>query len=116
MPRSRSGAVMTNGHSTIRCPGAYAHALHKVCERDAAIGAPCFLTLANEDVPAWHRGNAERVAALMAERNGKPVNCQSYMLPDGLQPPFDQWPLGGSRGSFTVTPDDVIRFKPRERR
>jgi Domain of unknown function (DUF6597) len=31
----------------------------------------------------------------------------------GLQPPFDHWPRGGGRGSFTVTPDNVITFKPR---
>jgi hypothetical protein len=110
MPRSRSGAVTTNVHSTIRCPGAYAHALRKVCERDAAIGAPCYLTLADVDAPAWHRANAERVAALLPERTGKPVNAQSHI---GLQPPFDHWPRGGSRGSFMVTPDDVITFKPR---
>jgi len=60
------------------------------------------------------RENAERNAALIRERDGQPVRVQTYMLPDGLPPPFDRWPQGGGKGSFVVMPDDTITFKPRE--
>jgi hypothetical protein len=109
----------SNGHSTNRFPGAYAHVLHKLCEHDAhkAMAAVSdYLLLADEEVPAWHRANAERKAALMAERNGKAIRVQAYMLPLGLRAPFDRWPSGGQRGLFVVTPDDEIRLVPRESR
>jgi len=112
MPRSRSGAVTTDGHITIRCPGAYLRVLRKRCEEDAHAAAPDYLLLADSEIPAWERDNAERAAALLRERTGKPVNAQSYMLPDGLPPPFDHWPRGGGgRRSFVVSPDDTITLK-----
>jgi hypothetical protein len=111
MPRS---AITANGHNTIRVPGAYRHALEMKCERDAEIAARDYLMLDDADIPEWERENAERNAALIAERDGLPVMVQDYMLPDGLPPPFDHWPRGGSRGSFVVMPDDTVTFKPRE--
>jgi hypothetical protein len=95
-------------------PGAYAYALGKLCEQDALKAAPDCLTLADEGFEAWHRGNAERKAALMAERNGKPIRVQACMLPGGLHAPFNRWPSGGQRGLFVVTPEDEIRFVPRQ--
>jgi hypothetical protein len=116
MPRSRSGAVTTDGHSVVRVPGAYWHALEKKCELDAMIAARDYLTLDDADIPEWERENAERKAALIRERDGQPVRVQTYMLPDGLPPPFDRWPQGGGKGSFVVMPDDTITFNPREAR
>ena len=121
MPRSRLGAVTSNGHNTIRWPGAYRHALERLCDRDAPrkaceyLRAPDPLSEDDVDVEAWERGVAECKAKLIAERGGEPVRVQSQMLPDGMPSPmFDQWPRGGiSRGSFTITPDDVVTFTPR---
>jgi hypothetical protein len=99
----------SNGHSTNRFPGAYAHVLHKLCEQDAhqAISAVSnYLLLADDEVEAWERAKAERAAALRRERIGKPLNCQSYMLPRNLPPPFD-----GGRRCFVVYPDDTIALK-----
>jgi hypothetical protein len=112
MPVER-GAVTTDGHIQIHWPGAYAHALERKCDRDAMIAAADYLTLADSEITAWHRDNALRKAALVAERNGEPVTVQSEMLPDGMPSPFEHWPRGGNRGSFTITPDDVITLRPR---
>jgi hypothetical protein len=111
----RPATITTNGHNSTVWPGAYEHALRKICERDADIAAPDFLTLADEDVEAWELGIAAHVAALIAARNGQPVRVQSYMLPDGMPSPlFDRFPRNGiSRGSFTITPDDRVTLRPR---
>lgn len=99
---------------SVHCPGAYSYVLEKLCQQDALKLARDVLTLPNEDFEGWNRDNAERKAALMAERNGEPVKVQSYMLPRGLHAPFNRWPTGRQRGMFVVTPDDEIRFVPRE--
>jgi hypothetical protein len=116
MPRS----VTTNGHNQIHWPGVYEHVLERKCDRDAMfvaseyIRAPDPLSEGDVDVEAWERGLAECKAALMAERAGQTLVVQSEILPDGMPSPlFDRWPVGGSRGSFSITPDDVVTFKPR---
>jgi hypothetical protein len=116
MPVDRpNGRVLkAEGQMTTHEPGAYAYVLEKLCEQDALKAAPCYLTLADDEAPAWHRDNAERKARLMAERNGQALRVQRYMLPRGLHAPFDRWPSAGQRGMFVVTPDDEIRFVPRE--
>ncbi len=115
MPRKPPSDNGIRDSMTIHFPGAYAYVLDKLCEQDALKAAPDVLTLPNEDFEAWNRDNAERKAALMAERNGQPLKVQSYMLPRGLHAPFNRWPTGEQRvGMFVVTRDDEIRFVPRE--
>lgn len=119
MPRS---AVTSNGHNQIHWPGTYAHVLERKCARDAMFKAAEYLPApdplsedyADADVEAWERGVEECKQALMEERAGQSISVQSAMLPDGMPSPmFDQYPRGGSRGSFVVTPEDVVTFKPR---
>jgi hypothetical protein len=105
-----------NGSSTNRFPGAYAHVLQKRCEMEAhmAISAVSnYLLLADDEVPAWERAKAERAAALVRERTGRPVNAMSHDLPRGLPSPFENYPVGGQR-SFRVLPTDEIRLVPRQ--
>jgi hypothetical protein len=116
MPVDRNGRVPnTNGQMVIHEPGAYRHALERKCDHDAmAAAADYLLPETDAELAAWHEANAERKRALMAERHGKPIRVQAYMLPQGLHAPFDRWPRGGQRGLFVVTPDDEIRLVPRE--
>lgn len=108
--------LTANGANVIRWPGSYRFALGRKCERDAMKAAPSFLTLADDDevVAEWQQGIDAHKAALIAERDGLAVSVHSDMLPPKLLPPFDNWPPGGSRGTFVVRPDDLITFKPRE--
>jgi hypothetical protein len=102
----------SNGHSTNRFPGAYAHVLHKLCERahKAMSAVSDYLLLeADEEIEAWERAFAERKAALRRERNGKPLTAQSYMLPRNLPSPF-----GDGRRCVVVNPNDTITLKPRQ--
>jgi len=109
MPR-RADAVSSNGDKTIHVDGVYQHVLRKLCERDAHAGMPDYLLLPDDEAAAaWERELQARIDALMAERDGNPVRVQSYMLPDGLPPPFDPWP--GRRRSFLVGPDDSILLR-----
>jgi hypothetical protein len=110
MPRSRSDAVTANGATSIRVPGAYLHALHTRCEEQAHMSMPEYLTLADAEIPAWEREKAARVAALMAERTGRPTSARSADLPSKLPAPFDNWPVGRQR-TFTVDVDDTITLR-----
>ena len=74
--------------------------------------APDYLTLPDDEVAQWERDNAERAAALLAERAGMPLRTLSSDLPKGMPPPFGpRWPH--NRGTFTITADDVVTFEPR---
>jgi hypothetical protein len=110
----RPATVISNGHNQIRWPGAHAYALERKCHRDAMIAAADFLTLADEDVAAWHRDNAERKAALMEERAGQTIRVHADMLPPGMPSPLFVYPRDGiDRGMFSITPEDLVTFKPR---
>src|ERR1700756_2514080 len=95
--------ALSNGHSTNRLPGAYAHVLQLVCERDAHRSMDCVLILDDSELAEWDQVNAALVAALVRERTGKPVNAHSAYLPPGLPSPFAKFPVGGQR-CFPVTP------------
>src|SRR4051794_17767866 len=114
MPVDRHNGHVLNaeGEMTTHQPGAYAYVLEKLCEQEALKAAPVVLTLTNSDFEAWNRENAERKAALMAERNGQPLRVQAYLLPRGVHAQFDRCSSGGQRGMFVVTPDDEISFIP----
>jgi hypothetical protein len=114
MPVERNGRVPnTNGQMSIYEPGAYRHALERKCDQDAEAAAADYLLLETDaELAAWHEANAERKAALMAERNGKPIKVQAYMLPQGLHAPFERW--SSPQRSFRVDPDDRITLLPRK--
>jgi hypothetical protein len=74
------------------------------------MAAPCCLTMTASEYAESERAIAAHVAALLAERDGEPINVNSSDLPRGLAPPFDQkWT--GSRRRFVVTADDTITLK-----
>ena len=116
MPVDRNARVPnTNGQMSIYEPGAYRHALERKCEQDAEAAAADYLLLETDaELAAWHEANAERKAALMAERNGKPITVQAYMLPQGLRASFERW--SRPHRSFRVDPTDTITSIPREAR
>lgn len=104
---------VTNGHSTIHVPGVYADVLEQVVREEIA-DTSFWLTqeASDEAVRAeFERAEEARIAREIEKRWGTTVFARSYQLPSGLPPPFDQWPLGGSRRSFAVHPDDTIRVR-----
>jgi hypothetical protein len=103
------------GSMRVHCPGAYAHVLDKVCTQFAdSVGD--WLTASADPISLleWEWRQAERKAAVMAERNGQPLKVQAYMLPRGARAQFGRCPSGGQHGMFVVTPDDEISFVPRQ--
>lgn len=116
MPVDRNGRVPnTDGPVSIYEPGAYRHVLERKCGQDAEAAAADYLLLETDaELAAWHEANAERKATLMAERNGKPITVQAYMLPQGLHAPFERW--SRPQRSFRVDPADTITLIPREAR
>jgi hypothetical protein len=89
----------------------YASVLQKRCEKDAFSGSEYLL--ASDDpvrLAAFEEERRVRTAALVAERDGKPVTACSSELPPNLPAPFDNWPRGRQR-SFSVTPDDMIMLR-----
>ena len=102
----------TNGSGTGRFSGAYAYVLQKICERDAHNSMPCILDLGDSEWDNWDRMLAEKVAALIAERNGKPLRVMSHMLPPNLPPPYER----GGRRRFIIEPTDEIRLVSTELR
>ncbi len=100
----------TNGSGTGRFPGTYAYVLQKICERDAYMSMPCILD--RQDWDNWEQEKAEKVAALIAERNGKPLRVMSHMLPPNLPPPYER----GGRRRFIIEPTDEIRLVSTELR
>jgi hypothetical protein len=110
MPIERARTSTGNGHRVIRCPGVYAALLQKRCEQDAFSGGE-YLVASDDPVrlAAFEQQRAERTAALMAERDGKPVTACSSDLPPGLPVPFDR-PRGRQR-SFVVSSDDTVTLR-----
>jgi hypothetical protein len=106
--------VIADGVIRLPAPGAYGYVLEHKCAVDAMKAAPDYLTLPDSEVEAWGRANDERKAALVAERDGQPLRVQSWLLPPDLPAPFDNFPVGGRRGSFVVYPADTIEFVPKE--
>lgn len=108
-----------NGLPAIRHPGAYSAVLHTVCEQEAddpdwalRDGWPD-----DEVANALHAiEQAEKVAALVAERDGQPVYCQSWQLPSDLprDDPMFRHRLGEAVRCYTVDPDDTITYRPHQ--
>ncbi len=114
--RHNGHLLNTDGDMAIHEPGAYQHVLDRKCDQDAhSAPADYLLAETDEQLAAWHEAKAQRKAALIAERSGKPIKVQAYMLPRGLSAPFERW-TGGEHRMFVVTPDDTITLVPRETR
>lgn len=113
MPIDRAVGVTTNGHSAIRVPGVYAEVLEQVVREEIADTA-FWLTDESSDEAVrteFERAEEARIAQEIEKRWGTTLFARSYQLPSELPPPFEQWPRGGSRRSFTVHPDDMIRVR-----
>jgi hypothetical protein len=103
----RPAPVTTNGHRTHHVPGVYEQVLRKLCDQRVSDAIrPDWLVASDspEQLAKWEAEYAERMAAELQERAGKPVRVQGWMLPRGLPPPFN----GAGRRLFVVGPDDVI--------
>jgi hypothetical protein len=105
----------SEGSMTAHEPGIYEAVLQRVCHQQTDNGDEVLKCGTAEELAEVNRRHAERTAALVRERYGQPVTCQSYQLPRGLHAPFNRWP-GGNRRMFVVMPDDTITLKMTEAR
>lgn len=103
-----------NAFLSVHVPGVYQAVLQTVCEQEAE--DPYWAlrdNWADEVANALHDAEeAAKIAALIAEREGRPVHCQNYQLPEGVLGHFRQFPSVTMK-CYTVTPDDVITLRPR---
>lgn len=111
----RPPTAPTNGHTTKHIPGVYWQILRQLCEQRVYESmSMCWLLASGdpESLEKWEAEHAERMAAELAERAGKPLRVRSSQLPKGLPPPFEKWPRGGGgQRSFIVTADDQITLR-----
>jgi hypothetical protein len=107
MPR-RPPVTKTNGNNGIQSPGVYRFVLQRMCEQEADRPYEVLQCDGSAGEMAALQGrHAERAAALVEERNGQPVHCLSFHLPQSVR---DRFPRG--ERSFVVSPDDTIMMKP----
>lgn len=111
-PPSANG--IRGGSYRAHYPGAYAQVLDEVCSEQAA-DPDAYLQASGDplDLIEYEEAEAERKAALLRERAGRPVSCRSYQLPRVGSSPFERFPRDGQR-SFLVFPNDEIVLQPRQ--